>query len=34
VTSEQLLKIISYLYRMSVQKASIVEGLRCRKLRR
>jgi len=33
VTSEKLLKFILYLYRMSVQKVSVVAGLRCRKLR-
>jgi len=32
VPSEQLLKVIEYLYSMSVQKASIVAGLRCRNL--
>jgi len=33
VTSEQLLKVIWYLHRMSVQKANVVAGLRCQKLR-
>ena len=34
VTSEQLLKVIEYLYSMSVQKASVVANLRCQKLLR
>ena len=34
VTSELLLKVIEYRYSVSVQKASVVAGLRCRKLRR
>ena len=32
VTSEQLLKVIEYLYSVNIQKASIVAGLSCRKL--
>jgi len=32
VMREQLLKVIVYLHRMSVQKASVVAGLRCQKL--